>query len=147
MPKPPKPFSLSDEAKRSLNRMLKKGIHPAQNLTRARILLRLDQGLRPLHIARELGLAENTVYNVRNKAEARGWQDAVAHHAGGGRPRKITAEARAQITALACSDPPTGRSQWSLRLLADKAVEFGFVEEISHQAVREILKKTRSSRT
>ena len=147
MPKAPKPFSLPEEAKRSLNRMRKKGIHPARKLTRARILLRLDQGRRPRHIAQELGVAEGTVYNVRTKAEAQGWQAALEEAARSGRPQEIPAEARAQITVLACSKPPTGRGQWSLRLLADKAVELGFVDAISHQAVREILKKTSSSRT
>jgi transposase len=147
MSKPPKPFSLPDEAKRSLNRMLKKGIHPTRKLTRARILLRLDEGARPLHLARELALAEATVYNVRGKAETHGWQAALEEAARSGRPPQIDAEARAQITALACSKPPAGHSQWSLRLLRDKAVEFGFVDAISHEGVREILKKTSSSRT
>jgi len=147
MAKAPKPFSLPEKATRSLNRMLKKGIHPARTLTRARILLRLGEGSRPLHIARELGVAENTVYNVRTKAEAKGWQAAIKEAPRSGRPQEISPEARAQITALACSKPPTGRGQWSLRLLADKAVELGFVDEISHEAVRALLKKTRSSRT
>ena len=147
MPKAPKPFSLPDQAPSSLHRMLKKGTHPARSLTRARILLRLDQGQGPRQIAHELGVAEGTVYNVRTKAQAHGWQAALGEAARSGRPQAISPEARAQITALACSKPPTGRGQWSLRLLADKAVELGFVDAISHQAVREILKKTSSSRT
>ena len=147
MAKPPKPFSLPDDAKRSLKQMLKKGIHPTRTLTRARILLRLDEGTRPRHIAQELDVAEATVYNVRGKAETHGWQAATFDAPRSGRPPEITPEARAQITALACSEPPTGYSQWSLRLLADRSVELGFVDEISHEGVREILKKTGSSRT
>ncbi len=147
MPKPPKPFSLPDEARRELKRMLNKGTHPARKLTRARILLKLDQGQRPLHIARELDVCQNTVYNARNKAETLGWQAAIGERPRSGRPPVFSGEARAQITALACSDPPPGHSQWSLRLLADKAVELGFVDEISHTSVAEILKKTNSSRT
>lgn len=147
MAKPPKSFSLPEEAKRSLKQMLTKGIHPTRTLTRARILLRLDQGTRPRHIAQELDLVEATVYNVRGKAESQGWQAATFDAPRSGRPPEISPEARAQITALACSAPPTGHSQWSLRLLADRAVEFGFVEAISHEGVREILKKTSSSRT
>ena len=58
----------------------------------------------------------------------------------------IDGQQRAKITALACSEPPEGYGQWSLRLLADKAVELGYVEEISHTAVRKILKKTNSNR-
>jgi putative transposase len=64
-----------------------------------------------------------------------------------GRPIKIDGEQRAKITALACSTPPEGYAEWSLRLLADKVVELGFSEQISHTHVRTILKKTYSSRT
>ena len=59
-----------------------------------------------------------------------------------GRPIQIDGQQRAKITALACSEPPEGYSQWSLRLLADKAVELEYVEGISHTEVRHILKKT-----
>ena len=59
-----------------------------------------------------------------------------------GRPIEIDGQQRAKITALACSQPPEGYAQWSLRLLADKAIELGYVEEISHTEVRKILKKT-----
>jgi len=64
-----------------------------------------------------------------------------------GRPIEIDGEQRAKITALACSAPPEGHAEWSLRLLADKVVELGFSEQISHTHVRTILKKTYSSRT
>jgi putative transposase len=64
-----------------------------------------------------------------------------------GRSIKIDGEQRAKITALACSTPPEGHAEWSLRLLADKAVELGFSEHVSHTHVRTILKKTYSSRT
>ena len=58
-----------------------------------------------------------------------------------GRPIKITAKQRDQITVLACESSPEGSSQWSLRLLADKVVELGYCESISHSQVGEILKK------
>lgn len=152
MAKAPQPFSLPEEAKRSLKRMLSKGVHAARKLTRARILLKLDEGLGPKQIAQELGVHANTVLNVRNRANERSWKEAVEDHPRGGRPPEISGGARAEITALACSDPPKGdppkgRQRWTLRLLRDKAVEFGFVDEISHESVREILKKTGSSRT
>ena len=147
MAKAPQSFSLPEEARRSLKRTLSKGVHSARKLTRARILLKLDQGLGPKQIAQELGVHPNTVLNVRNRAKALGWKEAIEDHPRGGRPPEFSGEARAQITALACSEPPKGRDRWTLRLLADKAVEFGFVDEISHETVREILKKTDSSRT
>ena len=147
MAKAPQPFSLPEEAKRSLKRMLSKGVHAARKLTRARILLKLDEGLGPKQIAQELGVHANTVLNVPNRANERSWKEAVEDHPRGGRPPEISGGARAEITALACSDPAKGRQRWTLRLLRDKAVEFDFVDEISHESVREILKKTGSSRT
>jgi hypothetical protein len=54
---------------------------------------------------------------------------------------KFTAEVEAQLTMLACSDPPEGAARWSLRLLADRMIELGYVEYISHVTVRELLKK------
>ncbi|MGH7927758.1 MAG: helix-turn-helix domain-containing protein [Candidatus Binatia bacterium] len=126
--------------------MLRSGIHSARKLRRARILLRLHEGIGPAQIAREVGVHVNTVYNVRKKASTT-WPAALEEGHRSGRPPEIPAEARAQITALACSDAPKGHDRWTLRLLADKAVEFGFVEEISHQSVKRILKKTSSSRT
>jgi transposase len=62
-----------------------------------------------------------------------------------GRPTVIDGLQRAKITALACSDPPEGYARWSLRLLADKAVELEYVEAISYGEVRRILKKTNSN--
>lgn len=59
-----------------------------------------------------------------------------------GRPVEIDGKQRAKITALACSNPPEGHGQWILRLLAERSVELGYVEEISHTKVRHILKKT-----
>jgi len=64
-----------------------------------------------------------------------------------GRPVEITGAQRAKITALACSQAPAGHAGWTLRLLADKAVELELIEHGSHNAVKEILKKTNSSRT
>lgn len=59
-----------------------------------------------------------------------------------GRPIEIDGEQRAKITALACSDAPEGHARWSLRLLADKAVESGLCEHVSHSLVGDVLKKT-----
>jgi hypothetical protein len=59
-----------------------------------------------------------------------------------GRPLEIDGAQRAKVTALACSDPPEGYARWSLRLLAEKVVELGYVDYISHTQVGDILKKT-----
>jgi transposase len=64
-----------------------------------------------------------------------------------GRPIEIDGLQRAEITALACSDPPEGYARWSLRMLADKAVELEYVDAISYGEVRNILKKTNANHT
>ena len=68
--------------------------------------------------------------------------DFLKDKARSGRPQGLSGEDRAKITALACTDAPTGYARWSLRLLADKAVELEYVENISHNTVGKILKKT-----
>lgn len=147
MRRKPQPFSLPEEATRSLKALLRKGVHSARVLNRARILLKLDQGLGPRQIASEVEVSEMTVYNVRAKANAQGWEVALAEPKRSGRGPRIAGDVKAKITALACSDPPTGHARWTLRLLADRAVALEYVDSISHEGVREILKKTSSSRT
>lgn len=143
----PRSFTLPETARRSLTDLLRKGTHRARTLNRARVLLKLDQGMRLAHIARDLGLSVTTVINIRRKAEQHGWQRAIYDNARSGRPARISGTSKAKITALACSDPPAGRSRWTVRLLADRAVELGYVDAISHEYVRQILKKTNLSRT
>jgi len=142
----PQPFTLPDEARRALTDLLNKGIHRARKLNRARILLKLDQGLGPTQVAREVEVSTGTVYNVRNKAHGLGWKAALEDQPRSGRPPEISGQAKAKITTLACSSPPAGHARWTFRLLADRAVELDFVEHISHEWVRELLKKTNSSR-
>ena len=64
-----------------------------------------------------------------------------------GRPIEIDGTQRAKVTALACSSPPQGRARWTLRLLADKAVELRYCDHLSHTAAKQILKKMTSDRT
>ena len=125
-----------------MNNMIHKGQHAARTLNRARILIKLDQGLKPEQVAEHVGVCRATVYNTRKKAREHGWKKAIEEPKRSGRPRRITAQERARVTALACSDPPEGRSRWTLRLLADRAVALGYVDSISHDSVKRILKKT-----
>ena len=135
-------FKLSKEERSSLKTMLKKGTHRSVELMRARVLLGLDSGKKKVTIYKELSICSATVYNIRIRYEKGGLQNALYDSPRPGKPAQITPEQRAKITALACSKPPEGHAKWTLRLLADRAVEFQFVEEISHETVREILKKT-----
>lgn len=109
---------------------------------RARILDLLARNTPAAEIATLLGCSPTTVYNVKHRYQAEGLDSALTEKPRSGKPPRITGESRARITALACSDAPSGHARWTLRLLADKSVELGFVDSISHNHVREILKKT-----
>jgi transposase len=140
-------IQLTDEERRSLKTLFRSGKGNNRQQTRARILDLLDRHVPPPEIARTLSCALRTVYNLKRRYEQEGFDAALTDKPRSGRPATIDGRQRAKITALACSAAPTGHARWTLRLLADKAVEFGLVESISHNAVKEILKKTTSSRT
>ncbi len=140
-------IQLADEERRSLKTLFRSGKGANRLQTRARILHLLDREVRPPEIAQTLSCGIATVYNVKRRYESEGLESALSDKARSGRPQRIDGRARAKLTALACSAAPAGHARWTLRLLADRAVKLGFVETISHNAVKEILKKTGSLRT
>lgn len=119
---------------------------PARTYKRAIALLELDRGRTFTDVAKTVGAVIQTVSIWANKYKMSGL-DVLADKPKPGRPVAFSGEQRAKVTALACSDPPEGYERWSLRLLADKAVELEYVEAISHVEVGRILKKTNSSHT
>jgi transposase len=140
------PVELSTDERRSLKTLLRRGTSAARVQTRARVLDLLHRGEHPTGIAATLGLSLPTVFNIKQRYLEEGLDSALQDKPRSGTPRRIAAEARAKLTALACSDAPEGHARWTLRLLADRAVSLGFVDSISHNAVRQILKKTGSGR-
>lgn len=138
---------LSTDELRSLKTILRRGTTPARVQTRARVLDLLHRGLHPTSIAATLNLSLPTVFNIKRRYLDEGLQSALHDKPRTGTPRRIEAEARAKITALACSTAPEGHARWTLRLLAARAIQLGFVETISHNAVKQILKKTDYDRT
>ena len=137
-----KTFQLSNSERSSLKSMLKKGTYRSVELMRARVLLSLDAGKKKCDIARAESICNATVFNIRNRYRSRGLWGSIYDAPRPGKQAQISPKQRAKITALACSEAPSGYSQWSLRLLADRVVELGIVEQISHEAVRKILKKS-----
>jgi transposase len=115
--------------------------------TRARVLLLLHRGRTSDAVASALAVGVATVFNVKRRYLSEGLAAALHDKPRSGKPARISGESRAKITALACSAAPEGHARWTLRLLADRAVELGFVEAISHNTVKEVLKKTGSGRT
>lgn len=146
MPKKLHEVKLRAEERRELEALTSRGSVQVRVFKRARILLLADEGLKDAEIVKRAGVSRATVSRLRQRHGVEGL-DAVAEKARPGRPSIFDGETRAKITALACSTPPEGRGRWDLRLLADKAVELGYVGDISHVTVGEILKKTRRSRT
>jgi putative transposase len=140
-------IELSDAERRSLKTLFRSGRGANRLQTRARILHLLDREVPPPEIAQTLSCSLMTVYNVRRRYEREGLEAALIDKERSGRSPQISGQAKAKITALACSAAPAGHARWTLRLLAARAVELGFCESISHNAVKEILKKTSSDRT
>ena len=140
---------LTSQQRKQLDRLISSGTAQARTLTKARLLLLSDysQGTHRTdkQIASALGVSMRNIVRVRKRCVERGLEAALYDKARPGRPPKITGDIEAQITVLACSDPPPGHAKWSLRLLADKLVELGYLESISHVAISNRLKKTRSS--
>ena len=138
--------TLSDTDCAQLESLLAKGSLQARAFKRATGLLELARSKTLQAVATTLGVDYNTVARWRDNYQAQGLA-CLQEAARSGRPIVIDGTQRAQLTALACSSPPTGRAEWSLRLLADKVVELGYGDSISHTQVGNILKKTKSNRT
>jgi putative transposase len=113
-------IQLTAEERRSLKSLFGAGHGNNRQQTRARILDLLDRKLSPSQIADTLSCAIGTVYNVKNRYLAEGFDAALMDKPRSGRPVEIDGSQRAKITALACSQAPTGQARWSLRLLADR---------------------------
>lgn len=119
-----------------------------QLVKRAYVLLAADRNgekqWKDSQIAESYHLRTKTVENIRQRFVEEGFEIALY-----GKPREVVAEkildgeVEAKLIALRCSTPPTGHSRWTLHLLADKMVELKYVEHISHESVRQLLKKTK----
>jgi transposase len=129
--------------------LIRTGDAPARTNTRARILLLSDrsqgQKRRDQEVADAVMCSLSTVINVRRRFLASGMQSALYDKGWPGAKPKFTGEVEAQLTMLACSEAPDGAARWTLRLLAQRMIELGYVDYISHVTVRELLKKTNSS--
>jgi len=138
---------LKSKERALLKQLISKGTEKARKITRCRILLLADAGKTDTQIIEALGIARNTIRQVRQRYSAEKLESAINEQSRPGAPEKFTGAQRAKITAIACSTPPEGHSRWTLRLLADKVIELGIVEEISYKTVERTLKKTNLSLT
>jgi transposase len=122
-----------------------------QAFKRAQILLAADGPNRmgDAEIARTVGVSKATVYNVRRRYLSQGIEGTVKRKArkDKGVPEKVDGRVEAHLIALACSATPNEEPVWTLKMLADKLVELELVDSISREKVRQVLKKTSSSRS
>lgn len=136
---------LTNEERQQLEKITSSGIAPVRKLTRARILLKVDEGLSKTEISRVLDVTNNTVTNVcrsfqrqRLAAIERKRPDREYEHS-------LDGQAEAHLIAMACSAPPEGRERWTLRLLQSEMIKRQYVDDVSHETIRTALKKTYSS--
>jgi hypothetical protein len=140
--------TLTAEEVEQLQSLVGKGKHAAQKVINALILLNCDQSQgrddrrTSQAIAQVLQVSERKIDRVKRRFVEDGLEVALS-----GQPSqreyvsKVDGDVEAHLIALSCSNPPSGRARWSLRLLADRAVELALVQEISHETVRRVLKK------
>jgi hypothetical protein len=138
---------LTAEERSQLEAIVAKGKVAARKLTRARILLKADcSSLGPAwsdqQISDALDLGALAVHRVRRSFVEGGLDGALIRRPLPRRPRMLDGEQEAHLIALACGSPPAGRCRWTLRLLADRLVELGHVDKVSHETIRRTLKKT-----
>lgn len=143
---------LSAEERAELEQFTTTGRRAADQITRARILLKADSN-QPggswldEEIASALDVGITTVERMRRRFVELGLKASLVRQPGGGRKQRcLNGEQEAHLVALVCSEAPEGRARWSVRLLADQMVQLGYVESVSHETVRQTLKKTNFSR-
>lgn len=143
---------LDEEERNTLKRLLTTGKDSTMKLTRARILLKADTGeLGPAytdqHIKAAVEVSLSTIERTRKTFAEQGLRAALHPKTRSrSRPKKFDGETEAHLIALACSEPPEGHARWTLRLLASKMVELEHFSSISHECIRQVLKKTNSAR-
>ena len=142
-------MTLTQEERKELDALSSKGKHAAQTMLNSLILLACDEGEyqteRSINetISRVLNVSMKTIDRVKKRFVEEGFDMALT-----GKPstrvyrRKADGDMEAHLVALSCSAAPEGHQRWTLRLLADKAVELDYVDSISYETVRRVLKKT-----
>jgi transposase len=144
-------IDLSQEQRFVLQQLISSGKAPARQLAHARILLKIDRNApgprwTDEQVAEAFEMSRYTVIRIRERFVEHGLDDALNHrHGPRARTPALDGGQEAHLVALSCSPCPTGQARWNLRLLADRMVELGYVEHVSHETVRKVLKKTNSS--
>lgn len=146
--------TLERQEREALEQTTRKGSHQSQKVINALILLNCDEGkfnerrARGEDVAEILRISLRKVDRVKKRFVEEGLEAALGGRQGrrATYTRKADGDFEARLIALSCSKPPKGHAQWSLRLLADQAVALEYIDSVSYETVRRVLKKTRSNR-
>lgn len=141
---------LSQEERQTLKDLVSVGKAATHKIKHANILLNIDvngQGWTDEEAATAFSCHRNTVANLRERLVNEGLESALTRKSRQRPSRQpiVDGEVEAKLIALRCGEPPSGQARWTLRLIADKAVELEIVPAISHETVRQVLKKTNSN--
>ena len=137
---------LALEQRKELRHLIRVGKSSARVTARARILLKSDDGWPAPGAAQALDVSEGTVFRIKQRFAEDGLDGAIQDRSQAHRYRKLDDRGEAHLIARACSPAPEGHEHWNLSLLADRMVELGVAESLSHETVRLHLNKTPSSR-
>lgn len=138
---------LTGEEREGLKATVTKGRTSAQKIRRAQVLLKVDAdgpNWTDEQTAEAYGMRAKTVADLRQRFVEEGLERALDRKAPDEPPRrrKLDGAGEARLIAMACGEPPEGRARWTLRRLAGQLVELAIVDGISHETVRQTLKKT-----
>jgi transposase len=146
-------ITLTEEERKDLKSITSKGKHRSQKLINALILLNCDEGgfqtkrSTNEQVAGVLKISMKKIDRVKKRFVEEGLDVALHGHKGKRvYEKKADGDFEAHLVALSCSEPPEGFARWSLRLLADRAVELNYIDSISYETVRRVLKKTKLNR-
>ena len=143
---------LAEEERLQLENISSKGNHKSQKVLNALILLSCDEGefqkgrSKNEEIARVLNVSMKKIDRVKRRFVEDGFEVAVdGHKSERIYDKRIDGDFEAHLIAISCGKPPKGHCRWSLRLLADKVVELEYIDRVSHETIRQVLKKTKSN--
>ena len=135
---------LTDQERNRLRELVRCGKHSARRIRYGHVLLKAHAGWTDQKISEALDIGIRTVQRIRQRFVEQGIEVALGARSRKPKPyrRKLDGRQEAQLIALACSEAPEGRTRWTLRMLADRMVELCYVDTVSHETVRRVLKKT-----
>lgn len=144
--------TLTSEERDYLEEIIAKGKHRSRRIVNALTLLACDEGehqpsrSKNEEISKVLNTSMRKIDRTKKRFVLDGFETALdGKKSNRTYKKRVDGDFEAHLVALSCSNPPEGHSRWTLRLLADKAVELGYIETVSHETIRRVLKKTKSS--